>query len=123
MSILHGRDLIITDDEQTVIIGGARSCELTKECEVNEVTSRSNGSYKHHKSGKKGWKVTISHFIQALDDVLPKVGNTYELFFYIKGKQTAECMGNAICQQCTITSTVGNLSQGNIVFVGDGALT
>ena len=123
MSILHGRDLIITDDESNVIIGGARSCELDKDCDVHEVTARSNGEYKHHKAGKKGWKVTVSHFVQALDDVLPMVGSTYKLCFWIKGASTAECVGNAICQQCTITATVGNLAQGNIVFVGDGALT
>jgi hypothetical protein len=56
-------------------------------------------------------------------DMVLSVGNTYQLSVSVTGLYADRVSGSAICKQCKISSTIGNLAQGSFLFEGSGPLT
>lgn len=58
---LNGRDLYILANG--VIIAGAKSCDVTVDCETIPVSSPNDGAWKHSIAGRKLWSVTTNHLV------------------------------------------------------------
>lgn len=118
---LEGRNIMIYRDG--VLIAGTRSNDVESECEKKEVSSPAVGVWRRYKAGRKGWRVTVNYLVPAvanLDDLL-KVGETYALEF--RDRSGNGLGGQALCDFCKITATLGNLVQGSFQFTGDGELS
>lgn len=111
------------------LIGATRSNELTVDCETIEIASPTTGAWRAYIAGRKGWQITCSFLLTAVkpanistnvsDTRNPlAVGATYTLDFVSRADSTDRVSGSAICTQCKITSTRGNLVNGTITFLG-----
>lgn len=60
---LNGRDLYILANG--VIIAGAKSCDVTVDCETIPVSSPNDGAWKHSIAGRKSWAVTTNHLVMV----------------------------------------------------------
>lgn len=114
-NIIHGRNLVITDENDTAIIACAKTCEISKDTEMLETCSSNSGDYNEYYPGRSSWMVTVGFFVTAVGTVL-----------YENQQVTLKCngtlLGTAYIKQCRITGTVGNLSQGSIAFQGTGPI-
>lgn len=123
MSIIKGREVYIYAGTSgtTPIIAGAKSCTVSRKCDLNEKASASNQSSKEFLAGRSEWEVSISHLITsgAPFEGLLKEGNTYTLRIVI-GNTTHQ--GTAICTQADLGAAVGSLATGSVHFKGTGPL-
>ena len=124
---MNGKDIIVYSGGTA--IAATTSNDIDHSCELIETRSPNTGSSKTFTAGMRTWRITTNYLVTsssgALADLL-KVGNTYTLVIGATG-QTASSKqgltGTAICQECRITATNGNLCQGSFVFQGSGPLT
>lgn len=132
--ILQGKNLIVKADGS--VIAAAKSCTLNIECEIIEVSSPTDGQWKHIIAGMKSWSVSTSHLLQMeqagelpLHGYLWRVGAEYTLRVELSGVVIGQLVasdyltGSAICRSSQITATNGNLAQGSFKFQGNGPLT
>ena len=107
--------MVVTDENGTAIIACAKTCEISKDTEMLETCSESNGNYREYYPGLSSWRVTVRFFVTTVNTVL-----------YANQKVNLKCnevtLGEAYISQCRITGTVGNLSQGTAVFTGTGPI-
>ena len=110
------------------VIGGTstsaeRSNELNTSCETIEVSSPTQGIWRNFIPGRKDWSLTVNWLVPAVGNITEalKTGTCYTLSFKDRSGNTL-LSGDAICKQCRITSTRGNLVQGSFSFIGNGAL-
>lgn len=61
--ILQGRNLIITTDGK--VLAGAKSCDVTVQCDMLETASPSTGRWKTFLAGRKEWSLTTNHLVPA----------------------------------------------------------
>lgn len=112
-----GKDLIVMDGDKA--IAAAKSCSVTLSAETIETSSPDDGDYTHRITGQKDWGVTTSHLVgdtTTLKSMLQRVGREYTLVFKVDGSDNDTFSGKAICTQCKITATKGNLMQGSFTW-------
>lgn len=123
MSVIKGKEVYIYAGASgtTPIIAGAKSCTVSRKCDLMEKASASNQSSKEFLAGRDEWEVSLSHLITsgAPFEGLLKVKQTYTLRIVI-GNTTQQ--GTAICTQAELGAAVGNLANGSIRFKGTGPL-
>ena len=124
MAVIKGREVYIYSGTSgtTPIIAGAKSCTVSRKCDIMEKASASNQTSKEFLAGREEWEVSLNHLVTsgAPFEGLLKVGQTYTLRIVIGS--TAKT-GTAICTQADIGGTVGNLATGSIRFKGTGHLS
>lgn len=132
--ILQGKNLIVKANDD--VIAAAKSCTLNIECEIIEVSSPTDGQWKHIIAGMKSWSVSTSHLLKMeriidrpLHGYLDPIGQSFTLQLELNditigGLPITETLtGTAICRSSQITATKFNLLQGSFKFQGNGALT
>ena len=121
---INGKYITIARGGTTIAgtIVGTRSNTISSEGEMIPVSTPASGSWQEYKSGKKRWSFSSNWLMLAAANVkeLLNVGTTYTITVSVGGVQ--QLTGTALLQKCDITSTIGNLAQGNFSFVGSGAL-
>lgn len=109
-----------------VIVAATKSNELTTQCETIEKSSASQQDWREYLKGRKEWSMTVSFLVTAVSPSGPtnplSVGTTYTLRFMNRSSGSDYIQGQAICTQCKITSSRGNLCNGTITFKGTGSL-
>jgi len=123
MAILHGRNLRILDNTDSAVVAGARSCEISVECSLEEISSPSSGSWRTFKAGRKNWQVSVGYLVTegSVATELLRTGNSVTLRFQDGNNVTMT--GSAIIERGVDTGIIGNLAQGSFVFRGNGALS
>ena len=118
---LLGNNLIVSLGGSA--IASSKSCSITFECGVTEVSSPVQGSYKNYVTNRKSWKVTTSYLVTGVKTSLLRVGQSYTLSFGVRGDASDKVSGTAICTTAKIDGARGALAQGSFEFVGNGELT
>ena len=124
MAVELGKNIFIYSgtSETTALIAGAKSCTISKSCEVKEKASSTSATAREFVAGRTEWEISISHLIVTASpyDGIIKVGGTYPLSVVVGGVRKT---GNGICVQAEISGAVGGLGQGQARFKGTGELT
>ena len=127
---IHGNNVVLSHvvNNQTVVIGGAKSCEIDIDCDTVQRSSPSLSSagWKKFIAKRKSWRVNLSHLIES-DDVTPAtalqmVGTSVTLSIDIVGMTGERVTGTAIVKQWRGTAQRDGLAKGTFVFQGTGAL-
>ena len=120
----QGKDLLILLND--VAIANSKSCDINVGYEVLETSSPDDGYTKHFIPGRMSWKVTTSYLVEAEGTPIKSLLSLPGKVFTIKVKSRAlsddVVTGPALCTDCKITGTKGNLTQGSFTFLGIGAL-
>lgn len=108
----------------TPIIAAAKSCSLSRKCDVMERASSTQNASKEYVAGRDEWEMTVNHLVTTANSASPfagiiKVGGTYAVSMTIGGKRMS---GQAICTQADLSGAVGTLAQGSVKFKGTGQL-
>ena len=119
MSVIHGRDIKIHNSGGTALIAAAKSCTIHRQCQALSTASASDGDNEHYIAGRKSWSIDLSHLITT-DGVTLVEGTMYSIQVLIGSGVT--WVGTALCTQCDIQGTVGNLATGSIKLLGSGPL-
>ena len=119
--------IFISLDSTSTPFAATKSNEVQTECETIEVANADAGDWRDYIAGKKAWSFTVNWLVGSANDIarLLSVGQTYSIRIYTRTSSTStlRLSGSAICQQCKITATRGNISVGSFAFKGDGELT
>lgn len=119
---INGNTLIIALDGTA--IAGARSAQITNQCETIEIASASQNTFKKFIAGRAEWKVSVGQIVATAGQVstdLLRVRTTYTLA--IKDREgTIIATGQAICVNADIQATRGSLATGSFQFQGTDAL-
>lgn len=119
MGIIHGKDIKILNSSSTALIACAKSCTIHRHADSEEVASANDQDHKHYIAGRKGWSIDLQYFVST-DGVTLEEGTMYNIQVAIGSGVT--WAGQALCTDCDITGTQGNLSQGSIKLLGSGPL-
>lgn len=117
-NVIHGRDVIISLNGTA--IAAARSCDISVEDDIMEVTSPTSGRAKTYRPGRYGWTVDVSCLVLSPNMV---ISNGQVMNFACKVGGTTYLTGTIIRKGSKITAAVNNLAQGSYSFVGTGALS
>lgn len=117
---MNGNNLIIMLGGAA--IASAKSCSISYDCDVKEISDPTTGLYKRFVTVRKSWRVSVSYLVTAIKAPLLKVGTSVTLTFQLRdGSETAT--GTAICTSCKIDGTRGSLAKGSFEFQGTGELS
>ncbi len=119
MSVIHGRDIKIYNSGGTALIAAAKSCAIHKQCQALPVASATDSDNENYLPGRKGWSIDLSHLITT-DGISLDEGTYYNIQVIIGIGTT--WVGRALCTQCDIQGTLGNLGTGSIRLLGSGPL-
>lgn len=120
--ILHGRDLFIKNSSDSHFIAGAKSCDITVDCDEKEVSKAAHGNWKWFEAGRKSWSVNLNYLVMEgsmTADVL-KVGTKVTL--KVTDPDGTQLTGQALVKTCNVVGTLGNLTTGSFQFRGSGPL-
>ena len=124
--MIHGKDIIIYEgSDEPVAIAASKSCTIDKQAGTVETSSPASGTARSYASGRTDWVCTMNNLVLSVKDNMLRVGETYFITMGVRGSSTDTITGYAICTECNITGTVGNLAQGSFRFQGsdrDGTL-
>lgn len=119
VNVIHGRDLIVSLNGTA--IAAARSCDITVDDDMIEVTTPTSGRAKAYRAGRYGWTVDVSCLVLSPNMV---ISNGQQLTFSCKeAGSTNYLTGTVIRKGSKMTGTVGNLAQGSYSFIGTGPLS
>lgn len=119
MGIIHGKDIKILNSGGTALIAYAKSCTIRRHADAIETASASDATSKHYVAGRKEWSIDLQYFVST-DGVTLEERTMYNIQVAIGSGVT--WVGQALCTDCQIDATVGNLSQGSIKLLGSGPL-
>lgn len=100
----------------------AKSCDVSVNASVVEVSDPSSSEYRAYRAGRKGWQVLCNCLVSEVGDNVDMVGTTVYLSFGLRNGSDKRT-GTAICTEWKATATKGNLIQGSFIFLGSGALS
>ncbi len=116
MAVIHGRNLKVSIG--STLIGWAKSCTVTKNCDMIEVAPTADGTARQYIAGRTDWQIEVSGLMTNMATIM-SVGSSVTLA-YTDGSTSYG--GSAIVKQAKHTGTVGNLAQQSCVFQGTGSL-
>ena len=121
MAVIHGRNLLVRLN--STAIAGSRSCSLTIKSDLLEVSSPNDGKYRHFIEGRQEWNIKCLYLVidNSYINFPMMVGQSVMIEFVDRNGQGL--IGTAIIEQCEISSSIGNLAQGNFTFRGNGELS
>lgn len=115
--MIHGGQLKVTGASGCCAM--SKSCEVTYECDIIEITPQAGGTAREFVAGRTSWTVTVSGLMSSINFIF-NVRTTYTLTIT---DGTTSYTGQAICRQAKMTGVIGNLAQRACVFQGTGALS
>lgn len=124
MAVILGKNVFIYSGNSgtTPIIAAAKSCTISRKCDLIEKASPTQATAKEYIAGREEWEVSIDHIVTTGKEFegLLKVRGTYTISIVINNQRK---YGSAICTQADIKGTVRSVATGSIKFKGTGALT
>lgn len=131
MSILKGNDVIVTVGSGANTQGGGtvlalmKSCEIEIKCDTIEVVPPSDNRFHRYIPGRMSWEITSNHLVEQMNgsNGMLRVGVGVVIQFRNRNNVRDAMYGNAICTECKIVATRGNLVTGSFRFEGTGPLT
>ena len=131
MSKLIGNDVIVTVGTGANTQGGGtvlalmKSCEIEEKCDTIEVVPTSNNLFRRFIPGRRTWEITSNHLVEQMNGAngMLRVGVGVVIQFRNRNNVRDAMYGNAICTECKIVATRGNLVTGSFRFQGTGPLT
>lgn len=119
--MIHGKQILIYRDN--VLIAGTKSNSIDCDADTIEVSTPQSGAWREYITSRKKWSITASWLLPSAEGItrLLEVGQSYTI--RIATATTDRMTGTAICTQCKITATRGNLVQGSFQFQGSGTLS
>lgn len=109
------------------------NCTLNFDVDKRDRSSSVNGSWKHHRNGYKGWRMTVngkllvSSFAGSFNSLFDAYLNDVELSVMIQNRnsdgQPFAIWGNATIQSGTLEAPSTGAATWNVVFEGNGALS
>lgn len=131
MRILKGNDVILKTGTGANTQGGGttmalmKSCEIELKCDTIEVVPTSNNRFHRYIPGRMSWEITSNHLVVQMNgsDAMLMVGTGFVIQFRNRDNSRDAMYGNAICTECKIVATRGNLVTGSFRFQGTGPLT
>lgn len=119
----NGNNIIIMLDGQRM--AAVKTHSVSTQSEAIEVSSANDGEWKHYRSGRKEWSLTVNYLVLSdgesnITDLL-KAGSTYPIVSRQRNGQFG-VTGRALCTQCEQVYTRGNLCTGRFSFKGTGSL-
>lgn len=121
--MIYGKNIVIYEGSPAVPIAAAKSCSIVYGSDTLETSSPTSARARSYEAGRTTWTITVSALVLSVRDSLMRVGNTYALTIRVGDSETDVMTGNAICIECSIAASVGNLAQGSFRFLGTGGLT
>lgn len=120
-----GNDLIVMVEGYP--LAASKSCSIDVTVETHEVALAGTGAFKHYIPGRKSWSVTTNHLVgdeEKISDLLARVGQMFSLSWKMRSDidGNGRTGGRAICTQCKVTATRGNLIQGSFTWKGTGEI-
>ena len=126
--MIHGINILLTING--AVVGAMKSCSLTFDAEVMEVSSPTTGTFKQYIVGRKSWKLSSGYLVTTVKTNLMKVGTSVTVKFGVRDDSQSDHIsttdfvtGTAIVTACRIDGTVGSLATGSFEFVGSGTLS
>lgn len=126
--VLHGDSLIIMLNGS--VIAGAKSCRINVKVGTNEVSSPTDGQWKHSIVALKSWSVSTDNLMMfestsdtPIKDAINRVGLTYTLSFVCSELSGDTLSGDAHCLTFVVVATKNALMQGSFEFEGTGPLS
>ena len=125
--LFQGKELIVTDSLNNVVVAAAKSIEVNINCETIEKARTSTAAWRQYITGRKDWSFTTSCLVTAATFTasVSMVGKSYSVKFFDGTDTTKSALlsGTAICTQAKITEQKGSVAKGSFVFQGTGALS
>lgn len=119
-----GNDLIISANGKA--LAASKSCSLDLSADTTEVALAGSGQFKNYIAGRRSWSITTNHLVgdeTQVKDMFSNVGQVFNLTWQMRGEGSSDSMtGKALCTQCKITATRGNLLQGSFTWKGTGPI-
>lgn len=120
--MLHGRNLIIKIDGTA--IAGARSCDITRQCDTIEVSSPLSGKDRSFIPGRTDWQVSTSHLVTTPMADIMQVGSVVELSMEMPDTDARAFLGfvtNVTVRTSSLANPSGratiNFDNGRNIFV------
>ena len=125
MATLLGKNLQIlkntTGSTYAAVVAMAKSCEVSIECDSQDVASPTNGGWRYLIAGRKSWSISVGYLVSA--GSFPAEAVMVGTIITIRVSDgTVQMQGNALVQTWKVSGTVGNLTQGSFKLVGTGPL-
>lgn len=130
MAAINGNNIIVY--RGGTAIAAVKSHEIQVNNDLIEISSASDGEWKHYIQSRKEWTLNVNYLVMADSPAgisakvreLLTVGTAYTLRVHGRAEtDSAGVGGQAILKTCRIVATRGNLVQGSFSFVGTGPLT
>ena len=125
--LFQGKELIVTDSSNNVVVAAAKSIEVNINCETIEKARTSTAAWRQYITGRKDWSFTTSCLVTAATFTasVTMVGKSYSVKFFDGTDTTKSALlsGSVICTQAKITEQKGSIAKGSFVFQGTGPLT
>jgi len=121
--IIHGNDVLVTRSDG-VAIAGSTACDITAEVDLKEIAPAATGAFTSYVPGLRSWTVRMDFLVfDDIVDYMEMVGQTLTLNCKVRnGDAALRLRGSAICKECVVTATLGNLCRGSFTFQGTGEL-
>ena len=115
--MIQGNDILIYEGDPAVVIAASKSCTITNRADVEETSSPASGNARSYAVGRTSWDISMNFLVLAMRESMLRVGHVYTLTW--KVRESDDTMtGTAICTECRVTATMGNLAQGTFTFQG-----
>ena len=124
--LYNGKDLILKDSSNGIVLAASKSLELNINGETIEVGRTSADMWRKFITGRKDWSISVSTLVGSgqFTASAAMIGKTYGVKF-VNGQSATSAMlsGICICKQVKITEQKGSIAKGSFVFQGTGALS
>ena len=124
--LYNGKDLILKDTSNGIVLAASKSLELNINGETIEVGRTSADMWRKFITGRKDWSISVSTLVGSgqFTASAAMIGKTYVVKF-VNGQSATSAMlsGICICKQVKITEQKGSIAKGSFVFQGTGALS
>ena len=124
--LYNGKDLILKDTSNGIVLAASKSLELNINGETIEVGRMSGEMWRKFITGRKDWSISVSTLVGSgqFTASAAMIGKTYGVKF-VNGQSATSAMlsGICICKQVKITEQKGSIAKGSFVFQGTGALS
>lgn len=129
MAAINGNNIIVY--RGGTAIAAVKSHEIQVNNDLIEISSASDGEWKHYIQSRKEWTLSVNYLVMAGDETtvasrlreMLNIGTQYTLRICERTEGTTTGLsGTAILRACVITATRGSLVQGSFTFVGTGPL-
>ena len=124
--LFKGKDLILKDYNNGIVLAASKSLELNINGETIEVGRTSGEMWRKFITGRKDWSISVSTLVGSgqFSASAAMIGKTYRVKFVDGQSATAALLyGTCICKQVKITEQKGSIAKGSFVFQGTGALS